>query len=252
MGSSVPLCHIFCLGKWRLRMRMTSKLVIRAGLSTARNIPFQLGIEEFQMNIINQGDNTKGIYKFTNSQIFKTILAFPNTRITNIRVNQSSSKFIWFPRQKRYIGSVLYFLEQKNMSKKSLILIAGLSCLFLVGCGTKTAPTNTIDTWMLFSWEQGLTWTQSGEILSGQNTTMREELTGETQTGSLVITGQQATTTNKSSTWTVSATTGKALSAEVSDIIKTRATKPKDDNKLTEDDIDLIDQVIQKIENLWK
>lgn len=45
-------------------------------------------------------------------------------------------------------------------------------------------------------------------------------------------------------------TTGKALSTEVSDIIKARASKPKDDNKLTEDDIDLIDQVIQKIENL--
>jgi hypothetical protein len=43
-------------------MRITSKLVIRAGLSTAKNMSFGLRIEEFLVNIINQGANTKGIY----------------------------------------------------------------------------------------------------------------------------------------------------------------------------------------------
>lgn len=165
---------------------------------------------------------------------------------------QVPNKFIWFLAQKRYIESILYFLEQKNMNKKFLILVSGLSCLLLVGCGTKTAPTDTIDTWMLFSWEQGVTWLQSGEILSDQNTTMRQELTGEMPTGSLVITWEKSTTTDKAATGNTAVTTGKALSTEVADIIKARASKPKDDNKLTEDDIDLIDQVIQKIENLWK
>jgi hypothetical protein len=79
---------------------------------------------------------------------------------------------------------------------------------------------------------------------------MRQELTGDVPNGTLVITGQQPTTETKASTGTATTTTGKALSTEVADIIKARATKPKDDNKLTEDDIDLIDQVIQKIEGL--
>lgn len=185
------------------------------------------------------------MYKCKNKKEKTTISKSPK----NLQVPY---KFIWFPPQKRYIESILYFLEQKNMHKKFLILVSGLTCLLLVGCGTKTAPTDTIDTWMLFSWEQVLTWLQSGEILSDQNTTMRQELTGDTPTGSLIITWEKSTTTNTAVTGTVSVTTGKALSSEVSDIIKARASKPKDDNKLTEDDIDLIDQVIQKIENLWK
>jgi len=128
--------------------------------------------------------------------------------------------------------------------KKSLMLIAGMSCLLLVGCGTKSVPTSTIDTWMLFSWEQALTWTQSGENVSDQNTNTRQEVTGETPkdttNGSLVITG----TTNKATV------DSKAVTGEIKALIEQRATQPKDPNKLTEDDINLIDQVIQKVQNM--
>jgi hypothetical protein len=81
---------------------------------------------------------------------------------------------------------------------------------------------------------------------------MWQELTGDVPNGTLVITGQQPVVETKATTGGVNTTTGKALSAEVADIIKARATKPKDDNKLTEDDIDLIGQVIQKIQDLGK
>jgi hypothetical protein len=105
---------------------------------------------------------------------------------------------------------------------------------------------------MLFSWEQVLTWTQSGNIFSGQSTTLREEVTGEvgkTDTinqGNLVITGKVATTT-----WsTSSSTSATSVSSAVKNLIQQRATQPKDDKKLTEDDIDLIDKIIQKVENM--
>ena len=38
IGSSVPLCQTFCLGKTLLQAATTSKLVIQLGLWTARNI----------------------------------------------------------------------------------------------------------------------------------------------------------------------------------------------------------------------
>ena len=126
------------------------------------------------------------------------------------------------------------------MNKKNLMLIAGMSCLLLVGCGTKSVPTSTIDTWALFSWEQALTWTQSGENVSNQDTNARQEVTGNTSNGSLVITGTTTTPTVDS----------KALTGEVKSLIDQRATQPKDPNKLTEDDISLIDQVIQKVQNM--
>ena len=66
-------------------------------------------------------------------------------------------------------------------------------------------------------------------------------MTGETTTGSLIITGKSATTT----------TTG-TITTDVANLIKTRATQPKDPNKLTEDDIDLMDKVIQKVESITK
>ena len=97
---------------------------------------------------------------------------------------------------------------------------------------------------------------QSGEISSDQNSNAREEVTGEVttenpSTGSLVITGQ-ANVDNQIVTGTTTVSTGTAVSADIAKLIQARASKPKDDKKLTEDDIDLIDQVVQKVESIGK
>jgi hypothetical protein len=145
------------------------------------------------------------------------------------------------------------FFRTKKMKKNHLILITGLSCLLLVGCGTKTVPTDTIDTWMLFSWEQGLTWLQSGEILSGQDTTMRQELTGDMPNGTLVITGQQPTVETKVTTGNgVVVTTGKLTSSDVEKFKESLVVPEKTGTKLTEDDIDNIDNAIEFIKNMFK
>ncbi|MCX6822755.1 MAG: hypothetical protein NTX91_02005 [candidate division SR1 bacterium] len=132
------------------------------------------------------------------------------------------------------------------MNKKNLMLIAGLSCLLLVGCGSKSVPTSTIDTGTLFSGEQALTGTQPGENVSDQNNNVRQEVTGDTSqptpNGTLMVSGANVKTTP-----TVD---NSAVTGEVKALIEQRATQPKDQNKLTEDDISLIDQVIQKVQNM--
>lgn len=100
---------------------------------------------------------------------------------------------------------------------------------------------------MLFSWEQVLTWTQSGEILLDQNGNIREELSGDTTKGALVITGRTGGATAPTG---VTGTTSKTVSSDVAKLIQQRANQPVDNNKLTEDDIDLIDKVIQKVGNM--
>ena len=132
----------------------------------------------------------------------------------------------------------LYLFKQKYMKKNILIASIGLSCLVLVGCGSKVKPSQTIDTWTLFSWEQALTGVQSGEVLGDQNNNTREELTG-------YITQTQPSTTG-------TASGSQNVSQDITKLIEARAGKPVDTKKLTEDDVDLIDKVIQKIETMAK
>ncbi|MEI8090845.1 MAG: hypothetical protein WCG98_00880 [bacterium] len=88
----------------------------------------------------------------------------------------------------------------------------------------------------------------SGDIISGQNSNLREEVTGDNTNGSLSVTGQVATGATSGNT----ATSVKTVSNDVANLIKARATKAKDPNKLTEDDIELMDKVIQKLESIGK
>lgn len=93
---------------------------------------------------------------------------------------------------------------------------------------------------------------QSGEIFSGQNTTIREEITGEISNGSLIITGQEVVQDIKASTGTVVITTGKSTPATVEELKKSLVIPSKTGTALTEDDIDNIDEAIQFIKDMFK
>lgn len=123
----------------------------------------------------------------------------------------------------------------------------GLSCLVLAGCKLTSKPAETVNTWTLLSWEQVLTWMQSGEALVDQNGNVREEVTGDNV--SLPATGETKTTPVVTGT-TTTTTTGNSLSSDVANLIEDRASKPKDPEKLTEDDIDFMQKIIDMISNI--
>ena len=98
IGSSVPLCQTFCLGKILLHAATTSKLVIQLGLCTARNIHIWTKIK-----------GGLSIHKFN----LLTILS-------------SHETFIWFSLSKNYICHIFYSLSplyEKNNSFVMNILV---------------------------------------------------------------------------------------------------------------------------------
>ena len=90
----------------------------------------------------------------------------------------------------------------------------------------------------------------TGEILTGVEMTWEnvvaddsemEEVTENIDTGEVpTIEGSEEVSTD----------TG--VVAEVDDLIQDRETQPKDDTKLTEEDIDLMQQIIDKVQGLGK
>lgn len=82
-----------------------------------------------------------------------------------------------------------------------------------------------------------LTWTEStGVVVTGSE---MEEFTWEFDAGDVpTVDGSDDVSTD----------TG--VVAEVDDLIEDRDTQPKDDTKLTEEDIDLMQQIIDKVQGL--
>jgi hypothetical protein len=68
-----------------------------------------------------------------------------------------------------------------------------------------------------------------------------EEFTGDFDSGEVsTLPGSEGVNVNS------------GVTAEVSDLIDDRNEQPKDDTKLTEEDIDLMEQIIQKVQDLGK
>lgn len=130
------------------------------------------------------------------------------------------------------------------MKKNLLIFLWGLACLFLLGCGTKTVPSTTIDTWALFSGEDELTWAMAMTWSS-----LREELTGDVVNEVKSFSWQQnnATNTGYPTGNNVIVTDGKVVSDDVKNLINQYKPKGVDKNEDYENMVDLIDKIILKV-----
>jgi len=138
------------------------------------------------------------------------------------------------------------------MNKLSLMLVLGLSCLFLVACGKKATPPSAIDTWILFTWEQVLTWIQSGDLFADTNNNLREELTGDVSVPSWSLTGQQHITGQVIATGYVADISGKTTPTTIADFKNQLKPVSKTSSALTEDDIDNMYMAIEFIKNLFQ
>ncbi len=117
--------------------------------------------------------------------------------------------------------------------KKVYMVGIVLLALSAAGCSFKSAQTIEEITGDV----QELTWT----IDTGTLTSTMEEFTGEFDSWIVpTVAGSEGTNND----------TG--VVAEVDNLIEQRNTQTKDDSKLTEEDIDLMDQIIQKIQDLGK
>ena len=123
----------------------------------------------------------------------------------------------------------------------------------------------TILLWWIFSCAVILAWcgtqqiTTEAQVISGEETAALSgiDLFGDSWTvlsGQTAISGQESST----KTWVLiqqdvpsssqQIASGQKLSEDVKKLIEERAKKPVDKSKLTEDDIDLMEKVIQKIQ----
>lgn len=64
--------------------------------------------------------------------------SIPDKPIPDKPIYQSSNKYIWFPSQKRYIESVLYFFEQKKWIKNFWFLFS--DCLAYSSLAVELRP----------------------------------------------------------------------------------------------------------------
>lgn len=87
---------------------------------------------------------------------------------------------------------------------------------------------------------QEVTWTT--EVVPVVTGSTMEEFTGEFDTWTVpTVAGSDQITAEQS-----------GVNADVKGLIADRKTKPADDTKLTEEDIGLLEQIIQKIQDMWK
>ena len=111
------------------------------------------------------------------------------------------------------------------------------------GCTLKapTVPTLPVDEVQEITWTVENTWTtDTGWIPVVWSNTM-EEFTGEFDSG--------VVPTVKGSEWV---NVNSWVTAEVKNLIDERKTQSGDEGKLTEEDIGLMEQIIQKIQNIGK
>lgn len=119
--------------------------------------------------------------------------------------------------------------------KKNILLWCVFSCaVILTWCGTKQVTTDVTP----ISGEDATANIQI-EYTSWMELPLPEEWSPSERKG----TGQSET---KSSTQQIAS--GQKLSDDVKKLIEERAKKPVDKSKLTEDDIDLMEKVIQKVQ----
>ncbi len=125
------------------------------------------------------------------------------------------------------------------MMKKLYIAGALLVAVSMAGCTLKAPNIPVLSTGDV----QQITWTITWAV----------ELTGTTElTGTVSITGTITYETGKIITGVGIITNKTGITAEVKDLINERKTQPKDDTKLTEEDIGLMEQIIQKVQDLGK
>lgn len=121
-----------------------------------------------------------------------------------------------------------------------LIIVAGIAVGARYAYKTFKAPTLPEETQQ-----------STGEILTGA------ELTGMETTGTVSSALQEVTEEFDATDVPVVSGSEEVnvnswISAEVNDLIDNRNEQPKDDTKLTEEDIDLMEQIIGKIQDLGK
>lgn len=126
--------------------------------------------------------------------------------------------------------------------KKAYIIISLLGVLVLAGCSVK-APKISVPDWDIQT-STGVEFT--GMTITGDNT--MEEFTWMIDTQDLTVGSVDSwvmptivDTKTAAQTWAVE---------EVKGLITERQSQSKDSTKLTEEDIDLMEQIIQKIQNL--
>lgn len=119
------------------------------------------------------------------------------------------------------------------------VYMVGIVLLALSAAGCSFKPAQTIEETpgdiQTLTWTTEMTWAMN----TATGTSSMEEFTGEFD--SWVVPTVAGSDGKKSDAGVV---------AEVDDLIEQRNTQTKDDSKLTEEDIDLMDQIIQKIQNL--
>lgn len=118
------------------------------------------------------------------------------------------------------------------------------SAVVLAGCSLKVQK--TVDTPMekeekVTTIEEKVNGEETENVVNTGNVVDIKELTGTGDSGEVsAIEGSEHVNVNE------------GLSTEVEKIIEERNTQPKDESKLTEEDIDLIQQIIDKIESMKK
>lgn len=129
--------------------------------------------------------------------------------------------------------------------KKTYLVICMFSAVVLAGCSLKVQK--TVDTPMekeeekVTTIEEKVNGEETENVVNTGNVVDIKELTGTGDSGEVSsIEGSEYVNVNE------------GLSAEVDKIIEERNTQPKDESKLTEEDIDLIQQIIDKIESMKK
>jgi len=118
-----------------------------------------------------------------------------------------------------------------------------LSIFSLAGCTLKIAKLPAVSTGAVqeITWTTIVTWTTENTGVNIPSSTM-EEITGEFDSWVVpVVTGSETVVVQQSGVMT-----------EVKDLINNRKTQPKDTTKLNEEDISLMEQIIQKVQNLGK
>ena len=119
--------------------------------------------------------------------------------------------------------------------KKLYVLALIAIATSLGGCTPKESEVQIVSTGDV----EQVTWSTDTDTPIIADSEM-EEFTGEFDSGVVAVLSGSDTVTDIQS----------GVANEVKDIIDERATQPKDETKLTEEDIDLIDKIIQKVQGL--
>lgn len=125
--------------------------------------------------------------------------------------------------------------------KKAYVVISLLSIIALAGCTLKAPQTPEVSTWEILTWTD-TTWTEFTGIVDTWSISTMEELTWEFDSEEVPMVEGSVTITTGENT----------VATRLKNLFNKRNAQPKDDTKLIEEDIDLMQEVIQKVQDLWK